>query len=91
MRVELPLKAGADKSRRDRDGQTALQLAAAIEDKKTRDFVTYLPLTMGREDGAALKPWMLDSAAQRGQTGVAEMLLRLGADPKKSNPKATPR
>lgn len=78
--VDRALQAGADKLTPDADGRSALDLAARIPDRKTREQIVLLLLRQGAKTPQVPVP-TLSSAALRGETDLAAMLLQLGAKP----------
>lgn len=82
--VGLLLRAGADRYRKDRHGRTAFEAASQISDRNLRGQILLLVWHSGK--GMTTEPTdpnlgSLERWTMRGSTGVAELLLNLGADP----------
>lgn len=82
--VGLLLRAGADRYMKDRQGRTAFEAASQISDRNIRGQILLLVWHSGK--GMSAEPMdpnlgSLERWTMRGSTGVAELLLNLGADP----------
>src|SRR5690606_1142367 len=82
--VGLLLRAGADRYLKDRQGRTAFEAASQISDRNIRGQILLLVWHSGK--GMSTEPMdpnlgSLERWTMRGSTGVAELLLNLGADP----------
>lgn len=82
--VGLLLKAGADRFVKDKHGRTAFKAASQISDVNIRAEILLLVWHSGKgmtteQTGPSLGS--LERWTMRGSTGIAELLLNLGADP----------
>ncbi|WP_031501066.1 ankyrin repeat domain-containing protein [Bryobacter aggregatus] len=82
--VFLLINAGADPKARDRQGRTAIEIAAQIPNQRDRAMIGYMLQNFVRDPSqgpAQLMPWSLEHSVPRRQTDVTKMLLEMGVDP----------